>query len=122
MNNIGNKLAAIQEIAEELNFVSESDHQVNVYIAGRKIITLTVESFRTANPQLQYETIISQSFDDVMQTQENFNPNWTALRIYLENNLLNLTVFKTGTIRREVFIVGLFDNHIIGVRSFAIET
>ena len=51
MNNIGNKLAAIQEIAEDLIFVSESDNQVNAYVGGRNITALTIESFRTANPQ-----------------------------------------------------------------------
>ncbi|MDQ3179160.1 MAG: nuclease A inhibitor family protein [Acidobacteriota bacterium] len=122
MNNIGNRLAAIQELAGELNFISESDNEVNAYIAGRNIITLTPESFKAANPQLQYEAVVSQSFDDVMQTQENLRQGWALLRCYLENNLSDLIVFKTGTIRREVFIVGLFDNHIIGVRSFAIET
>ena len=122
MNNIGNKLAAIQEIAEDLIFVSESDHQVNAYVGGRKIVWLNVESFKLANPQFEFEPVVEQNFIDVIEAQENLRQGWTALREYLENNLTVLRVYKTGTIRREVYIVGLLDNHIIGVRSFAIET
>jgi len=47
---------------------------------------------------------------------------WTRLRSYLEANLTSLKVFKIGNIRRDIYAVGLFQGHIVGIRTFAVET
>lgn len=45
------------------------------------------------------------------------------LKTLLEENLTDLTVFKIGTIRREIFFVGVdSDGRLTGIRTTAVET
>jgi len=119
---LGNLLAGIQDRADNLNFISEQDWDVNVFVIGRNITQLSPANFQAANP-----FIFSEPIEEIdariffsrpsLQTQE-----WTNLRNYLEANLAQLTVFKVGDVRREITLVGLFQGHIVGVRTFAVET
>lgn len=122
MSNVSDAVKAIQEKAENVSFVSEQTHEVNVYVAGRNVSSLTAANFKSANARLQNETVSAGSFDDEISAQQDIDSNWQTLRDYLENNLSSVSFFKTGTIQREIFAVGLLDGHIVGVRSFAIET
>jgi len=124
MSNVSEKLKAIQELAENVQFVSEQTHEVNAFVVGRNQTTLDANSFKSANPALQNETVTAGSFDDVISAQENrdLSGAWSTLRSYIEDNLSNVVLLKTGTIQREVFAVGLLDGHIVGVRTFAVET
>jgi len=124
MSNVANKLAAIQDLAENVQFVSEQTHEVNAFVVGRNQTMTTASSFKSAMPSLQNETVVLESFDDVVSAQENRDSSgaWSTLRSYIEENLSNVVLLKTGTIQREVFAVGLLDGHIVGVRTFAIET
>ena len=124
MSNVATKLGAIQDLAKEVQFVSEQTHEVNAFVVGRYQSTLSASSFKAANPSLQNETVTAGSFDDVISNQENLDSSgaWSNLRTYLEENLSNVVLLKTGSTRREVYAVGLLDGHIVGVRSFAVET
>ena len=119
---LGNLLAGIQDRADNLNFISEQDWDVNVFVIARQITQLSPATFQAANPFIAYQPIEEISVEvffsrPSLQTQE-----WTNLRNYLEANLAQLTVFKVGDVRREVYVVGLFNGHIVGVRTFAVET
>jgi hypothetical protein len=119
---LGNLLAGIQDRADSLNYISEQDWDVNVFVIARQITQLSPANFQAANPFIFSEPIEEIDVDiffsrPSLQTQE-----WTNLRNYLEANLAQLTVFKVGDVRREVYVVGLFNGHIVGVRTFAVET
>ncbi len=119
---LGNLLAGIQDRADNLNFISEQDWDVNVFVIGRNITQLSSANFQAANPFIVYQPIEEIDVEVFfsrpgLQTQE-----WTSLRNCLEANLAQLTVFKVGDVRREVYVVGLFNGHIVGVRTFAVET
>lgn len=119
---LGNLLAGIQDRADNLNYISEQDWDVNVFVIARQITQLSPANFQAANPFIFSEPIEEIDVEvffsrPSLQTQE-----WTNLRNYLEANLAQLTVFKVGDVRREVYIVGLFNGHIVGVRTFAVET
>ncbi len=46
---LGNVLANIQDRADTLNYISETDSDVNVFVIGRNISILNAETFRAAN-------------------------------------------------------------------------
>ncbi len=124
LSPLGNLLAGIQERADSLNYISEEDWDVNVFVIGRNVSVLNVETFRLANPQIFYEPIEEFDVDLFFSRLEKRDKSggWSNLRNYLEANLTQLTVFKVGDVRRDVYAVGLFQGHIIGIRTFAVET
>lgn len=119
---LGNLLAGIQERADNLNYVSEQDWDVNVFVIGRNVSVLDTEIFRAAYPQILFEPIEEFPLDAFFARLENQNKSWTNLRNYLEANLIQLKVFKVGNVRRDVYVVGLFQGHIVGIRTFGVET
>lgn len=119
---LGNFVAGIQERADNLVYISEQDWDVNVFVIGRNISVLNAESFRAANPFIAFEPIEEIPVDEFFTRLENRDAAWTNLRNYLEANLTSLKVFKAKNIRREVYAVGLFQGHIVGIRTFAVET
>lgn len=119
---LGNILSGIQERAENLIYISEEDWDVNTFIIGRNVQVLDVETFKSANPKVLYETVEYFPVEYFWQRLEQKDYRWTRLRNYLEANLAQIHVFKVGDIRRDVYVVGLFQGHIVGARMFAIET
>ncbi len=119
---LGNLLAGIQERADNLNYISEQDWDVNVFVIARQITQLSPANFQAANPFIAYQPIEEIDVEVFFSRPSLQTQAWTNLRNYLEANLAQLTVFKVGEVRREVYIVGLFQGHIIGVRTFAVET
>lgn len=115
-------MAGIQERADDLNYVSEQDWDVNVFVIDRNVSVLDVETFRAAYPQILFEPIEEFPLDAFFERLENQNKSWTNLRNYLEANLIQLKVFKVGNVRRDVYVVGLFNGHIVGIRTFGVET
>lgn len=115
-------LAAIQRRAEPLVYISEQESDVNAFIIGRNIRTLNAETFRAANPKLLFEPI--EDFDKAtfFARLERQDARWTRLRRFLETRLEQIRVFKAGDRRRDIYVVGLLDGHIVGVRTFAVET
>jgi len=119
---LGNFVAGIQERADNLVYISEEDWDVNVFVIGRNVSMLNVETFRAANPKILFEPVEDFDVDTFFARLEKRDAAWTALRNYLEANLTSLKVFKVGNIRRDIYAVGLFQWHIVGVRMFAVET
>ncbi len=119
---LGNLLSGLQERAENLVYISEEDWDVNAFVIGRNVSVLNAQTFKFANPKVLYETVEDFPPEYFWQRLENQDYRWTRLRNYLEANLTQIHVFKAGDVRRDVYVVGLFDGHIIGVRMFAIET
>ena len=119
---LGNLVAGIQERADNLVYISEQDWDVNVFIIGRNISVLNSETFLAANPFIAFEPIEEIDVEFFLARLEKRDAAWTNLRNYLEANLISLKVFKAGTVRREVYAVGLFQGHIVGIRAFAVET
>jgi len=119
---LGNLLSGIQERADNLIYISEEDWDVNAFVIGRNVQSLNAETFKQANPKVLYETVEDFPIEYFWQRLEQKDYRWTRLRNYLEANLTQIHVFKVGDIRRDVYVVGLFDGHIVGVRMFAIET
>ncbi len=122
LSPLGNLVAGIQERADSLNYISEQDWDVNVFVLGRNISILNAETFLAANPFIAFEPIEEIPVDEFFTRLENRDAAWTNLRSYLEANLVSLKVFKAKSIRREVYAVGLFQGHIVGIRTFAVET
>ncbi len=89
---------------------------------GRNVSILNPETFLAANPFIAFEPIEEILVGEFFIRLENRDVAWTNLRNYLEANLISLKVFKVGTVRREVYAVGLFQGHIVGIRTFAVET
>lgn len=119
---LGNLLSGLQERAENLVYISEEDWDVNAFVIGRNVSVLNAQTFKSANPKILYETVEDFPPEYFWQRLENQDYRWTRLRSYLEANLAQIHIFKVGDIRRDVYVVGLFDGHIVGVRMFAIET
>ena len=119
---LGNLLGGIQERAENLTYISEEDWDVNAFVIGRNVQVLNAETFKSANPKVLYETVEDFPTEYFWARLEQKDRRWTRLRNYLEANLTEIHIFKVGDIRRDVYVVGLFDDHIVGVRMFAIET
>lgn len=119
---LGNLLSGIQERAENLIYISEEDWDVNTFVIGRNVSALNAETFKRANPKILYETVEDFPVEYFWWRLEQKDRRWTVLRNYLEANLAQIHVFKIGDVRRDVYIVGLFEGHIVGVRMFAVET
>ena len=119
---LGNLLSGIQERSDSLVYISEQDWDVNAFVIGRNVQVLDVETFKSANPKVLYETVEDFPVNDFWSRLEQQNCRWTRLRNYLEANLTQIHIFKAGDVRRDVYVVGLFDGHIVGVRMFAVET
>jgi len=119
---LGNLLAGIQDRSDSLVYISEEDWDVNAFVIGRNVSVLNAEIFKQANPKVLYETVEDFPVNDFFGRLENQDVRWTRLRNYLEANLTQIHVFKVGDVRRDVYVVGLFDGHIVGVRMFAVET
>jgi len=119
---LGNLLSGIQERSDSLVYISEQDWDINAFVIGRNVSVLNTETFKQANPKVLYETVEDFPVNDFWQRLEQKDYGWTRLRNYLEANLTQIHVFKVGDIRRDVYVVGLFQGHIVGVRMFAIET
>ncbi len=119
---LGNLLSGIQERSDSLVYISEQDWDVNAFVIGRNVSVLNTETFKQANPKVLYETVEDFPVDDFWWRLEQKDYRWTRLRNYLEANLAQIHVFKVGDVRRDVYVVGLFQGHIVGVRMFAIET
>ena len=119
---LGSLVAGIQERADSLIYISEQDWDVNVFIIGRNISVLNAETFLAANPFVAFEPVEEIAVGEFFTRLENRDARWTELRNYLEANVVSLKVFKAKNIRREVYAVGLFQGHIVGIRTFAVET
>lgn len=118
---LGNLLAGIQDRADNLNYISDQDWDVNIFVIGRNVSVLNAESFQAANPFITFEPIEEIDVDAFFSRLEKRDAGWTNLRNYLEANLILLKVFKARNVRREVYVVNLFQGHIVGVRIFAVE-
>ncbi len=119
---LGNLLAGIQDRSDSLVFISEEDWDVNAFVIGRNVSVLNAQTFKAANPKISYETVEEFPINDFFARLENQDYRWARLRNYLEANLTQIHVFKVGDLRRDIYVVGLFDDHIVGVRMFAVET
>ena len=119
---LGNLLAGIQDRADNLNYISEQDWDVNVFVIARQITQLSPANFQAANPFIAFQPIEEIDVEVFFSRPSLQTEAWTNLKNYLEANLTQLKVFKVGDVRREVYVVGLFQGHIIGVRTFAVET
>jgi hypothetical protein len=119
---LGNLLAGIQDRSDSLVYISEEDWDVNAFVIGRNVSVLNAEIFRQANPKVLYETVEEFPVNDFFARLEHQDVRWTRLKNYLEANLSQIHVFKVGDVRRDVYVVGLFDGHLVGVRMFAVET
>jgi hypothetical protein len=122
LSPLGNLVAGIQERADNLNYISEQDWDVNVFVIGRNVSALNTQTFLAANPFIAFVPIEEIPVNDFFTRLENRDAAWTNLRNYLEANLTSLKVFKAKSIRREVYAVGLFQGHIVGIRTFAVKT
>lgn len=111
----------IQNRACDLSYVSETDADVNAFIVGRNVQTLTPLEFARANRIEDEDTITEFAFAHFFSRLDDYKAA-TILRNFLEDNLGQRTMFKVGDIRRDVYAVGLFNGHIVGVKSFAVET
>lgn len=124
--SIGDLVAGIQTRSEAVIYRSETESDANVFVAGRKVKTLSVASFRLA-AHISEDTEIEE-FDaaTLWKTQigrEETGDGWLTLKSYVESNLEGeIKVFKTGDVQRDVYIVGLFEGRIVGVKTFAVET
>ncbi len=98
------------------------EFRLNYFRFGRNISVLNIETFQAANPFIAFEPIEEIPVDDFFARLEKRDAAWTELKNYLEANLISLKVFKVRNIRREVYAVGLFQGHIVGIRTFAVET
>jgi hypothetical protein len=57
--------------------------------------------------------------DDVQKEQV---AQFKALQEFLQAHLSDLTVYRVGRIAITIFIIGKFDNDVIGLRTEAVET
>lgn len=111
-------LGTIQAEAEEVQYLSEQTHDVNSFVIARSVTTLNQTTFQNANPFIFGKSIETFDAADICDRQ---GVDWATLKNILVN-LTDATAFKVGSIQREVYIVGLLNGHIVGVRTFAIET
>lgn len=118
----GNLLAGIAERADNLVYISEQDWDVNVFVIGRNISLLDTKTFRAAYPHILGKEIEEFPLDVFFTRLEKQDKSWKNLRNYLESNVTQIHVFKIGDTRRDIYVVGLFQGHIVGIRTCSIET
>ncbi len=119
---LGNVLSGIQEHAENLVYISEEDWDVNAFVIGRNVSILNAQTFKQSNPKVLYETVEDFPMEFFFARLEQQDRSWTRLRNYLEENLTQIHVFKVSNVRRDIYVVGIFDGHVVGIRTFGVET
>ncbi len=110
----------IQNRASGLSFISETDADINAFVVGRDVEVLTPQAFANAIHE-EPEAVEEFCFDNFFG-QINMVKSGALLKEYLEANLEQLTEFRVGSVRRDVFAVGLYNGFIVGVKTFAVET
>jgi len=110
-------IGTIQGKANNLQYLSEQTHEVNVFVIGRGILELDEQTFNDANPFINGRAIETLDAETVCDRQ-----GWFELKTFLLNELREVTAFKVGTTQIEIYVVGLLEGYIVGVRSFAVET
>lgn len=123
---------SIDEIQQELIrlssgliYISETDSELTVVRSREKVEPLTERNFLLSlglDPATEIETLdLHQVFANPINHYRD-GARWRALQNYLDANLKDVKVFKIGSIRRDVFAVGLKDGYAIGVHFVSVET
>jgi hypothetical protein len=124
-------LAQIVEHTKGLTYISETDSAIEPY-SGERTGTVSVSDLISGETDaIKYEKLSPENFfDRLIVDRDWFGPKekenaqrFAQLQKLLQENLRDLTVFKIGYIRLDVYVVGLdADNNLIGIKTKAVET
>lgn len=115
-------LVELERASEGLVLTSETDADVHNYVSPAMGQVLTVEEFRTAN-FLTSDTVIEQvDATDWFKLRTNDAGDWQNMQYLLNSKFKSITVFKVGTIQVQYYVVGVFNNRLVGIRTYAIQT
>jgi len=124
-------LAEIEKSTVGLIYISETDADIEPYFGGH-VQTVEVSHF-TSNEHRKgkHETLDPQDFFERLTKEKDwFGPRekdragrFASLEKLLEENLRDLTVFKIGHIRIDIYVVGIdADGNLAGIKTRAVET
>jgi hypothetical protein len=124
-------LAQIVEHTKGLMYISETDSAIELY-AGERTGTVSVSDLISGETDaIKYEKLSPENFFDRLTVDRDWfglkekenAQRFAQLQKLLQENLRDLTVFKIGHIRLDVYVVGLdADNNLIGIKTKAVET
>lgn len=131
--NCGDLLARIGAAVDGLTYMSETDAPVLMYagpaaenVAYETILQQAVEE-RDARVE---EVSVDQFFQRSTEIKDWFGEaekarakKFLTLKKLLEESLRDLKVFKVGSVRIDIFVVGIDpDGRLMGIRTMAVET
>ncbi len=123
----------IAQIAKNLYYISETDAEILPFV-GQLTTEVTEAEILRQTGNAPASKIERRDFDEFFKPlteiqdwfgdQEKANAaRFAALEALLTDNLRNLTVFKIGTIRVEIYVIGLpSENILAGITTKAVET
>ena len=119
-------LEGIKSRCSNLTYVSGTDAAVYAFIAPREVSAMSASNFIRANHYPPLTTIYETNYDDFLIAPIRLDENWQILKEYLDTYLLHRTVFtipiNARETQKEVYIVGLYFEHIVGVKTFEVDT
>lgn len=130
--NLTSIAASIREACDGLIFISETDSQVTLFEGGsatdpQKAVT------DDAGPEaasLLSEVTLDSFFGPLTTVQDWFGEKertmakkFLEMRKLLEEDLIDLKVFRLGRTRIDIYVVGVTpDGRVLGIRTKAVET
>ena len=124
-------LAKIVEISEGLDYVSETDAAIEPFDAGKRD---AVDARYLIEKDLQKKEVreilwenffqrLTEQRDWFDEDQKQKATRYAELEDLLRENLLELKVFKIGTIQIDIYVIG-FDQerNLLGIKTKAVET
>jgi Nuclease A inhibitor-like protein len=133
MKNFDVLLDKIRNSCEGLDYISETDAPVTVFV-GQQAVGVTHDIVLQQTNSAQDTQVEERSFDDFFhrlttvfegygEREKESASKFLQLKELLEENLRELKVFKLGRIRLDIYVVGLSeDGRLVGVTMKAVET
>ncbi|MBX3242950.1 MAG: hypothetical protein KF685_00595 [Acidobacteria bacterium] len=122
----------IEKAVKDLTYVSETDSLFSLVCVqketGVSIPRIVKKLSRSATGKVNKEQIAS--FFENLTTERSWHneekrkqtERYRKLQELLNNNLSDLMCYKIGRVKIEIFILGVYNDHILGVRTEAVET
>lgn len=126
-------IKALEEACEGLLYISETDAPIEVLMVRAQKDSELTEVVRTLTDTAKGD-LGEQSPDDFFERltdkrewygerEKRIVKRYKELRKRLESNLSEITLFRTGRVRVDIYVIG-FDKerNVVGIRTKAVET
>jgi hypothetical protein len=122
MNSVDEIIEGIRVRSESLTFISETDSPVSTVRIDEFKSALTPDMFLQAIHSRLGNPIEERDYDHFFDTQTKYDARWADLKQYISDNVPDLHVYAIGTTQLNIYVVGVFNGSIVGIRVYAVET